>query len=78
MLGSRRGWVHCWLIDGCCWLLLVLGHGLLSNHLQKGNSKRKKLDVLVAKIQLAIRKLMTFVAVNLQPKYAPAMKTQLN
>lgn len=53
MLGSQRlavvGWLLLLVVGG---LLDLVGHGLLSSCVQRRNNK-KKLDILMTKIQLA-------------------------
>lgn len=43
------------------WLLLVVGHGLLSNQVQRSNNKKKKLNILLMKIKLASRNLAPLI-----------------
>lgn len=52
--GALRGGVGAdWLLRGVGWLLVFVGHGLFSSHVQRRNSsKKKKLDLPPAKIKL--------------------------
>jgi hypothetical protein len=45
-----------------CWLVAVVGCGLLSSYEQRRNENKKKLDILTTKIKLTPKNLMPLTA----------------